>query len=239
MNVSDIVLEQLASADAVLTKTERELGVGIIDIGGGTSDFAIYKDGRIRHSKVLPIAGNHFTNDLAVGLGIPLGKAEELKRKYGSVDYYALSKTTNNYLDVNLGYEGGIKTISANSLCEILRFRADEVFDLFVDEINEFKLKTFMPSGLVITGGGSLLEGIKDLAAEKLELPVRIGKPETPVDTAFNPIPDVLKSPIYSTAYGLLVYASGERTRDVAHVQNNSAFSDVLKRMKSWVYDFF
>jgi len=239
VNPSDIVLEQIASADAVLTQTERELGVGIIDIGGGTSDFAIYKDGRIRHSKVLPIAGNHFTNDLAVGLGIPLSSAEDLKRRYGSVHQYHNFQQLKSYVDVPLGYDGGIKTIAIDSLSEILHFRAEEIFDLFSDEINEFRLKAFMPAGLVLTGGGALLAGIKDLAHEKLDLPVRIGSPESHLGPDQDMIPDLLKSPIYATAYGLLVYAIGNRNHGIETNADDPAFSRVFKRMKSWMYDFF
>lgn len=242
IKVSDFVLEQLASADAVLTPSERELGVGIIDIGGGTSDFAVYKDGRIRHSKVLPIAGNHFTNDLAVGLGIPLEKAEEFKRRYGNV--FAHKKSTNEYIDVNLGYQDGIKSINIATLSEILHFRAEEVFDLFLDEINQYRLKAFMPTGLVLTGGGSLLAGIKDLAQEKLALPVRIGLPESYTENLgleymHHAIPDLLKSPVYSTGYGLLVYGTGQRGSKDIYTADETSFGKIFKCMKSWIYDFF
>lgn len=245
IKVSDIVLEQLASADAVLTPSERELGVGIIDIGGGTCDFAAYKDGRIRHSKVLSIAGNHFTNDLAIGLGIPLQKAEELKRRYGNV--YSQKNhpsSLTSYLDVDLGYQDGVKSINLATLSEILHFRAEEIFDLFIDEINQYRLKAFMPTGLVLTGGGSLLAGMKELAQEKLGLPVRIGLPESYIqDTALGQtrymLPDLLKSPVYSTAYGLLVYATGQRGEDASYMTDNSSFNKIFRRMKSWVYDFF
>ncbi|MFA6527530.1 MAG: cell division protein FtsA [Candidatus Babeliales bacterium] len=244
IKVSDFVLEQLASADAVLTPSERELGVGIIDIGGGTSDFAVYKDGRIRHSKVLAIAGNHFTNDLAVGLGIPVEKAEEFKRRYGNA--FAHKNCSNDYIDVNLGYQDGIKSISVATLSEILRFRAEEIFDLFLDEINQYRLKAFMPTGLVLTGGGSLLAGIKELAQEKLGLPVRIGLPESYTNAQYpefepshHAIPDLLKSPVYSTGYGLLVYGTGQRGSKEAYTTDESSFGKIFQCMKSWIYDFF
>lgn len=239
IKVSDFVLEQLASADAVLTPSERELGVGIIDIGGGTSDFAVYKDGRIRHSKVLPIAGNHFTNDLAVGLGIPLEKAEDFKRRYGNI--FAHKHASNSYIDVNLGYKNGIKSINVDTISEILRFRAEEIFDLFLDEINQFRLKAFMPTGLVLTGGGSLLSGIKDLAEQKLGLPVRVGVPESFGHAEIDhTLPDLLRSPMYSTGYGLLVYGTGQRgSKEIYSSQENSSFGKIFKCMKSWIYDFF
>ena len=238
VRVSDIVLEQLASAAAVLTPAEQEMGVGILDIGGGTSDFAIYKDGRIRHSKVLPIAGNHFSNDIAIGLGIPFGKAEELKKRFGSVIFDTMHLQSPN-VEVDLDYEGGSKMVSLSTMTEIVGFRAEEVFDLFLEEINHFRLRALMPCGLVLTGGGSLLAGIKELASDKLGMPVRIGLPESPHKDALSGIPDILKSPIYATAYGLLVNASGERSMGDISSDDAALFGRVLKRMKSWIYDLF
>jgi cell division protein FtsA len=239
LRVSDIVLEQLASAAAVLTPAEQEMGVGILDIGGGTSDFAIYKDARIRHSKVIPIAGNHFTNDLAVGLHIPFSKAEELKKLYGSVSKDRILELKKNYLDISLGYEGGTKTVELSSLAEIIHFRAEEVFDLFLEEINQFRLRPLMPTGLVITGGGSLLSGMQELASQKLAMAVRIGQPEAlAVDVPYA-IPDILKSPIYATVYGLILHASGGCNFGDISATSDAVFARVLKRMRSWVYDLF
>jgi cell division protein FtsA len=239
LRVSDIVLEQLASAAAVLTPAEQEMGVGILDIGGGTSDFAIYKDARIRHSKVLPIAGNHFTNDLAVGLHIPFAKAEELKKLYGAVSKNNIRELQGNYVDVNLGYEGGIKTIELDVLANIIRFRAEEIFDLFLDEFNQFRLRALMPTGLVLTGGGSLLSGMQEMASEKLGIPVRIGQPEVLNQETPYIIPDVLKSPVYSTVYGLILHASGGCNFGDISATSDAVFARVLKRMRSWVYDLF
>lgn len=240
--VSDIVLEQLASADAVLTQSEREIGVGIIDIGGGTSDFAIYKDGRIRHSKVLPLAGNHFTSDLAIGLGIPVDQAEHLKKMYGSASSRQELESKfleSKFVDVNLGYEGGVKSVNLDLFEEILQVRAEEIFDLFLDEIKEYRLKAFMPSGLVLTGGGSLLRGMKEIAAQKLALPVRVGIPITnTLAQQDHDLPDLLKSPIYSTVYGLLLYAIGSGGTTFMTSNNDSRFTKIFKRMRSWIYDF-
>jgi len=240
VRVTDIILEQLASADAVLTPSERELGVGILDIGGGTSDFAIYKDGRIMHSKVLPIAGNHFTNDLAIGLGIPIEKAEKLKILYGFVwedKYFELDK---DKVDIDLGYEGGVKTVDAYSLYEILNPRAEEILDLLTEELVKYRLKSFMPSGLVLTGGGALLAGMDELAKNKFKLPLRVGVPncyQKSTDEK-DSMPDLLKSPIYSTGYGLLLYANGQNSLNFKVNENDSTFTTVFKRMKSWIYDF-
>ncbi len=231
VSVSDIVLEQIASADAVLTDAEREIGVGIIDIGGGTSDFAIYKDGRIRHSKVLPIAGNHFTNDLAIGLGVSREQAENLKKLYGMAQEGAT-------INVDLGYEGGQKTVNLDSIAEIVRFRAEEVFELFSDEIYEYRLKAFMPAGVVLTGGGSLLTGIPGVAQERIDLAVRVGSPLSSLASEKCVIPDVLKSPIYATAYGLLLYAADEKSTRYIADRNDAMVTKIFKTMKSWIYDF-
>ncbi len=236
VTVSDIVLEQLASAAAVLTPSEQEMGVGILDIGGGTSDFAIYKDGRIRHSKVLAIAGNHFTNDIAIGLGIPFERAEELKKRYGSV---FMDDQHNAELAINLGYDGGNKVVALKNMVEIINFRAEEIIDIFAEEIAQFKLHALMPCGLVITGGGALLQDITTLASEKLNIPVRVGYPIPPVQGDSYHLPDILKSPIYATAYGLLVDASGERSLGEISTQDSALFANVMKRMKSWIYDLF
>lgn len=241
VKVDDIVLEQLASADAVLTKSEKELGVGILDIGGGTSDFAIYKDGRIMHSKVIPIAGNHFTNDLAIGLGVPISQAEKIKKKYGFVLEDNYLELDSDSLDVDLGYQGKTKKIDTYSLYEVLQPRAEEILDFLVDEIVKFNLKSFMSSGLVLTGGGSMLLGMKDLAAQRFNLPTRIGIPNRykKIGTEnVSIVPDLLKNPIYATGYGLLIYAGGHNKLDFNLLEGGSSFKKVFNRMKSWIYDF-
>jgi cell division protein FtsA len=220
VQVTDIVLEQIASADAVLTPDERELGIGILDIGGGTSDFAVYKEGRIRHSKVLPIAGNHFTSDLAIGLSISVEQAEQIKRSHGFV-------CEELYLELEQDKVGQIETYS---LFEILEPRAHEICSLLSDEVNEYRLRTFMPSGIVLTGGGALLSGMSKLANEIFGMKVRIGVPQK--------CSDILKSPIYSTAYGLLVYALKGRDHSLLLGSSDTLVSRIVKSMKSWIYDF-
>ncbi|MBD3231447.1 cell division protein FtsA [Candidatus Dependentiae bacterium] len=237
VRVSDIVLEQIASADAVLTPSEKELGVGILDIGGGTSDFAIYRDGRIMHSKVLPIAGNHFTNDLAIGLGIPIEKAEELKKTHGFVFEECFLDLDNDKITIDLEYENKTKNIETYSLYEILNPRAEEIFDLLCDELVKYRLQGFMPSGIVLTGGGSLLLGMQNLAKNKFGMPIRIGVPSC-YKSNITPVPDLIKSPVYATGYGLLLYASGQDRLDFIANSDNSAFKKIFKRMKSWIYDF-
>ena len=236
---TDIVLEQIASADAVLTASERSLGVGIIDIGGGTSDFALYKDSKIRHSKVVPVAGNHFTNDLAIGLAIPIKEAEELKRFYGFVLEDKYFEYNCDKVEVNLGYDNVSKQVDIYSIYEVLNSRAQEVFDLVEEEIQRFHLKPLMPTGIVLTGGGALLNGIRELAQEKFKVPVRIGIPsyfKDPTDRAA--MPDMLKSPIYSTAYGLLLHAAHTTQASFGVNEVDPMLVKVFKRMKSWITDF-
>lgn len=230
VQVTDIVLEQIASADAVLSQTERELGIGILDVGGGTSDFAIYKDGRIRHSKVLPIAGNHFTSDLAIGLGVSIHEAEKLKRSHGFVCEELYLELDQDRVELSFGHEKQKKVVDTYKLFEILEPRAQEIVGMISDEINEFRLRTFMPAGVVLTGGGSLLGGICSLAEENFGMPARVGVPQANTD--------VLKSPIYSTAYGLLVYALKSRDCSLLTGASDTLVTRIFKSMKSWIYDF-
>lgn len=237
ITVTDIVLEHIASAEAVLTPSERALGVGMLDIGGGTSDFAIYKEGRIRYSKVLPIAGNHFTNDIAICFKIPLLASEELKRSYGSVE--AIDDEQNYVVEVPLEYEDQVRFISVSSLASVLRPRAHEIFDLLLDEVLTFKLLDAMRYGLVLTGGGSLLKGIEGLAHEMFSLQTRVGIPLDRNDASLkSSVPDSLKSPIYATAYGLLLYAVRHEQEVLTSDVQGPIFTRVFKRMKSWIGDF-
>lgn len=234
VRVSDIVLEQLASAQAVLTPSEQELGVGIVDIGGGTADFAVYKHGRIRYSKVFPIAGGHFTNDIAIGLGIPIQQAEEIKKKYACVTDETFAQLPEKVLTIPLDYDGGMKTIDAYSLLEISRARAEEVFAFLHEEIVRNRLGALMPAGLVITGGGALLRGLPSLVQEELGMPVRVG---TPRAYAASEVPMALRSPIYATAYGLLSCALKPAHISLHPTVDTPLLTKVFMRMKSWIYD--
>ncbi len=238
IRVQDIVLEQIASAEAVLTESEQELGVGILDIGGGTSDFALYRSGRIMHSKVIPIAGNHFTNDLAIGLGVSLKVSEATKRKYG----FVIQNNSNDHdidtFEIINEFNGTIKKINMNRLYEILSPRAEEIFSFLDEEIKAFHLKDVMPLGLVLTGGGSLLHGMQPLAEQIFQIPVRIGMPFSHETEQSFLIPDSIKSPLYATGYGLLKYAIKNQQETAASLKNVPVMSRVLHRMKSWIYEY-
>jgi cell division protein FtsA len=241
VRVLDIVLEQLASAEAVLTTTEKELGVGMVDIGGGTSDFAVYKDGKIRYSKVFPVAGNHLTNDIAIAMGLSLSAAEEVKRQYGAATQAACSEVGTLRLRIPRDGEEGTAEITTYELLEVIAPRAEELCLFMHDEIMKNRLTSNMPSGLVMTGGGSLLRGMPHLAHTLLQQPVRIGLPlaYTSADGALtSELPDYLRSPQFSTVYGLLAFAFKKEATSFMRSDAAPLMSKVLHRMKTWIYDF-
>lgn len=231
VKVTDIVLEQLASASAVLSEDEREIGVAMLDIGGGTSDLAIYQNGNIRHTYVLPVAGNHFTNDVAIGLRTSIKEAERIKKEYGLAHASLLEKDDYIHLEA---VQGGVdQTILRSDLLDILYPRAQELLSLVHEEIISRKLTHMMPSGLVLTGGGALLPGMQELGQEIFNMPVRIG-----VVRVDHAVPQMLQSPIYATGYGLLKQVIEQRAHAMDTI-SGPTFNRILNRMKSWVTDFF
>jgi cell division protein FtsA len=232
VKVQDIVLEQLASADGVLSVDERKLGVGVLDIGGGTSDFAVYQNGTIRFTKVIPIAGNHFTNDLAVGLRATIADAQRLKHEYGYVGYNLPDGS--QAVDV-MGAEGmQMRQVNKEQISFILQARAQELCNMIQHEIEQNHLRHFMVTGLVITGGGSLLQGIEDLANKTIALPVRIGAPK-----GGKIMPESLQNPIYATGYGLLIFALKSHQHGSINSLQGPLVHRIFIRMKSWILDFF
>jgi cell division protein FtsA len=232
VNVNDIILEQLASADAVLSDDERELGVGVIDIGGGTSDVAFYKNGSVRHTMVLPVAGNHVTNDIAIGLRIMKSEAERIKKRYG----FAIGDLveTEELIEVELMQGEDLQVVRLSDLVLIIESRMRELFTLVNEDIKKNNLQQFMTNGIVLTGGGSLLTGARELAEAIFDCPVRIGKPRVLFDLV-----ETLQSPLYATGYGLLVYVLQNEKRIKMHMQEEPLTRRVFERMKSWVSDFF
>ncbi len=232
LQVRDVVLEQLASADAVLTPDECALGVGVLDIGGGTADFAVFHRGSIRHTKVIALAGNHFTNDLAIGLRISCADAERIKKEVGIGQTNMLSKEI--VYEVATVSQEGTKVVSQDDILKILEPRARELIAFVHDEIIAYKLTPFLGTGIVLTGGGSLLGGLEKLAREMCDCPVRIGLPRYTVA-----MPDFFKSPIYATGYGLLVHALKKQRTDHEHNVQASFVVRVVDRMRSWMKEFF
>ncbi len=198
IDIDDLILEPLASSEAVLTEDEKRVGVILADIGGGTTDIAIFKDGSIWHTAVLPVAGYQLTRDIAVGLGLPFDVAEEMKKRYGSVMpvYESKIETTSTISEDGHG-------VSYQDLCDILRARVEEVIRLILLEMPHSEYETLVPAGLVLTGGSSNLSGIEALGRDILRLPVRVGVP-----TNIYGIVDTLRDPAHATSVGLLLWGA-------------------------------
>ncbi|ABQ28113.1 cell division protein FtsA [Geotalea uraniireducens] len=234
LDVADIVLEQLASSEAVLSADEKELGVALVDVGGGTTDIAIFVDGAIKHTSVLSLGGNHLTNDIAVGLRTPMAEAEKIKQKYGCCMASLVGKDET----IEVPSVGGRKPriLSRQLLSEILEPRVEEIFTLVNREIVKSGLEDLIASGVVITGGSTILEGMPELAEQVFNLPVRRGLPQR-----IGGLVDVVNSPAYATGVGLVVYGSknvGVHEFPSAQSEDN-IFRKVSRRMKEWFGEFF
>ena len=229
IEVADTVLEQLASSEAVLTPDEKELGVALIDIGGGTTDLAVFEKQSLWHSYIRSIGGDHFTSDIAVGLRTPIPEAEKIKKKYGC----ALSSLIEDEETIEVAGVGGRKPryMPRQVLCEIIQPRAEELFSIMKEEIERMGLTRSLNSGIVITGGGSLLEGMVEIAERIFDLPVRVGKP-----SGVGGLIDVINSPVYSTAVGLIIYGyrTRELRRDRFHMRRRP-----LWRVREWFNEIF
>jgi len=234
LDVADIVLEQLASSEAVLTPDEKELGVALVDIGGGTTDIAIFVDGAIKHTSVLSLGGNHLTNDIAVGLRTPMAEAEKIKKKYGC----CMSALVGKDETIEVPSVGGRKPriLSRRLLAEILEPRVEEIFMLVNREIVKSGYEDMVASGVVLTGGTTILEGMPEMAEQVFDLPVRRGDP-----TNIGGLVDVVNSPVYATGVGLVVYGSKNiGIREFPTMQSDdNLFRKVSRRMKEWLGEFF
>lgn len=228
VQVVDFVLNPLASGEVVLSEEDRQLGVAICDIGGGTTDVAIYVDGEPWHTMVIPVGGNHVTNDIAVGLRLPLDQAEELKIRHG----HALQREVRADEIITMrpfGEERDV-ALSRQELAYIIEVRMEELFSLILREIKRSGYDNLLPAGLVLTGGGSQLSGTLPLAREVLGMPVRLAGP-----TNLSGMVDQLQSPAYSTSVGLLYWGSIMSTRSL-ETRGNAGFSgeDWRKKAKGW-----
>jgi cell division protein FtsA len=232
VDVADIVLEQLASSEAVLSPDEKELGVALIDIGGGTTDLAIFVDGAIKHTAVLSLGGNHLTNDIAVGLRTPMAEAEKIKQAYGC----CLTSKVGKDETIEVPSVGGreARVLSRQLLAEILEPRVEEIFTLVNRELVKSGFEDLIASGVVITGGTSILPGMPELAEQIFNLPVRRGLPRE-----IGGLTDVVNSPVYATGVGLVKYGSRNlQTRNFSIGQEH-IFDKVVRRMKEWFGEFF
>ncbi|MEK8088900.1 cell division protein FtsA [Thermithiobacillus plumbiphilus] len=229
LEVDDIVLEQIASSEAVLMPDEKDLGVCLVDIGGGTTDVAVFVDGAIRHTAVIPIAGDHVTNDIAVALRTPSHAAEEIKKKYAC----ALTQLVDEEEDIQVPSVGDrpSRSLSKRTLAEIVEPRMEELFLLIQAELRRSGLEDMIASGLVLTGGSSKMMGAVELAEEIFHMPVRLGNP-APV----RGLQDVVRDPMYATGVGLVLFARHNGVERIVEppISSNGSMSSILQRMKSW-----
>ncbi len=232
--VDDIILQPLASAEAVLSADERELGVVLVDIGGGTTDMAVFVDGSLWHSSVISIGGNQLTSDIAIGLRTPNHEAEEIKRRYGCAKVSMVEESE----EITVPGVGGRqpRTLPRRELAEIIQPRMEEILELIDMEIKKNGFEEKAAAGVVLTGGSSLLNGIEQLAEEILQVPIRVGTPRNIVGMV-----DIINSPKFATGVGLVCFgakgmASG---RPPKFTNEHNIFNRTLERMKEWFSDYF
>ncbi len=223
LEVEDIVLEQLASCTSVLTEDEKELGVCLIDIGGGTTDIAIFSEGAIKHTAVIPIAGDQVTNDIAVALRTPTKSAEEIKCEYACALTQLVS--TDEMINVPSIGDREPRKISAQNLAEIVEPRYEELMLLVQAELRRSGYEDLIAAGVVLTGGSSKVQGLVDLAEEIFHMPVRMGVPQH-----VSGLSDVVQNSIYSTGVGLLLYGKDHNGR----LDEGNGGDGILARMKNW-----
>lgn len=227
LDVDDIILEQLASSYAVLTEDEKDLGVCMVDIGGGTTDIAVFTDGAIHHTAVIPIAGDQVTNDIAIALRTPTQHAEDIKVQFAC----CLTQLANpeETIDVPSVGDRESRRLARQTLAEVVEPRYEELFTLVQAELRRSGFEDRIAAGIVLTGGSSKMEGAVELAEEIFHMPVRLGLPQH-----VTGLSDVVKSPIYSTGVGLLLYGSKQGEEQMPQVDVDSGVKGIFERMKSW-----
>ncbi|MDP2690146.1 MAG: cell division protein FtsA, partial [Deltaproteobacteria bacterium] len=233
LDVADICLQQIASSEAVLNPDEREIGVVLVDIGGGTTDIALYHSGTIKYTTVISLGGNQVTGDISVGLRTTASEAEKIKKEWGCAMAAMVSR--DDTIDVQSVGGGKTKTVSRYMLCEIVEPRVEEIFQLVQREVMKSGYDSLVSSGVVLTGGTAALDGIVELAEQVFNLPVRRGLP-----MGITGLVDVVKSPMHSTGVGLVHYGgkhlSGTQFQRGA---DGNLFNKLTARMKGWVKEFF
>lgn len=226
LSATDIVLEQFASSQSVLSEDEKELGVCMLDIGGGTTDIAIFIDGSVRHTAVIPIAGDQVTNDIAIALRTPAKHAEEIKLKYACALQELVDETI--MIDVPMAGDRSTRNISKAILAEVVEARYEELFTLVIAELRRSGFEGLIPAGIVLTGGAAKVEGAMELAERVFKMPVRIGYPQH-----VSGLSSVINNPCYATSVGLLIYGMQQRNgqRDF---DSQSNLKNIWERMKGW-----
>jgi cell division protein FtsA len=227
LEVTDLMLQPLASADAVLLDDERDLGVCLVDIGGGTTDLAVFTEGAIKHTSVIPIAGDQITNDIAMALRTPTKDAEDLKISHG-VALRQLASTADMIEVPGVG-ERGPRELSRQTLAEVIEPRVEELYSLVQRELRSSGLEELLSSGIVITGGSALMKGMVELGEEVFHMPVRVGVPQYSAALA-----EVVRNPRYSTGMGLLMAGLEQVKRDRHAKMQGAGFKEVFEKMKGW-----
>ncbi len=228
--VNDLILQPLASAEAVLTTEEREMGVVLVDAGGGTTDVAIFVDGSIWHSEVLPVGGNNLTHDLSVGLRTPFATAEALKIKHGHVLPELVDPE--DMVEVAAFGDGEPQNVSRLEMAHVLEARAEEMFAMVLNEIKKSGYEGLLPAGLVLTGGTAQMNGFPELGREMLQLPVRVGRV-----SKVGGLVDAVSSPAYATGVGLLQWGLRYGPSDTG-LQTGEQGGDILQRFKEILRSF-
>ncbi|MDQ6993110.1 MAG: cell division protein FtsA [Mariprofundus sp.] len=232
LDVSDMVLEQVASAEAVLMQDEKDIGAVLVDIGGGTTDIAVFLNGSIQHTHVIPIGGDHLTNDLVIGLRTSAREADQLKRKYGA----CLTSLVPPEDQIEIPSVGGRapRPMPRQVMAQILEPRVEELFEMIRDELQRSGYQELVAAGMVLTGGSSMLDGMVELAEEMFDMPVRLGRPQ-----GVGGLVDVVSSPMYATGVGLILY--GQRYRqnpgNKVSLTKQHLFGRVWMRMRGWFGD--
>jgi cell division protein FtsA len=225
VEIQDLILEPLASGEAVLTPEEREVGVILADIGGGTTDIAVFKDGSIYHTSIIPVAGYQVTSDLSIGLGLPFEIAEAMKKKYGNVYPEVLTKNQDSTLTVEDGH-----SVSYRELCNIINSRMEELLRLILLEMPDSNYASLAPAGLVLTGGCSNLAGLEALSRQTIRIQTRIGEP-----MGVYGITDILHDPAHSTGVGLLLWGTRNHSRPAWEAQKkNGVFDGFMTLVKKF-----
>jgi cell division protein FtsA len=227
LEVSDLILQPLASSIAVLTEDEKELGVCLVDIGGGTTDIAVFKNGSIRHTAVIAVAGDQMTNDIAVAFRTPTQSAEEIKIKYGC----ALRQLADPREVVEVpGVDGReARQLSIQTLAEVIEPRVVELYELVLQELRRSGMEEMIASGIVITGGSSMMRGMMELGEEIFHMPVRLGMPRY-----VGGLSEVVSNPRYATAVGLILMGKQQLERHISGQMDSSSVGRIFEKMKSW-----
>ncbi len=230
LDVCDIVLEPLASSESVLTAEEREQGTALLDLGGGTTDLAIFSNKNIKHTFVLALGGHNLTNDIAIGLQTPMAEAEKIKKKFGT----CVTRNIGSDETIEVPGMGGRKPrkLPRQILGEILEPRVEEIFTLTQREIFRAGLENAITSGIVVTGGTALLDGLIEVAESVFNAPTRLGKP-----MGISGLVDVVSNPMYATGVGLVLYGARNRPDKKFRIRDDNIFNRLITRMKRWFKD--